>query len=176
MEGADAKPIFHKGSELSIAAVLQIRKFVQSFQDMKGKKTDLPFFAGCSVQTADGTGSEVAGIPVRPAVTADQRVFQTFKAAFVDKSFSGDFEMSLVGDGHGHIAEGGNIVCDNLKSAGFPFRKEITSRRDFVLSRESRGISCFTVGRLLTTWYPTVWVGELLKMIPVSASRRTSSS
>lgn len=93
MEGADAKPIFHKGSELSIAAVLQIRKFVQSFQDMKGKKTDLPFFAGCSVQTADGTGSEVAGIPVRPAVTADQCVFQTFKAAFVDKSFSGDFYL-----------------------------------------------------------------------------------
>ena len=60
------------------------------------------------------SNSKVSGIPVRFAVAADQRVLQTFKAAFVDKSFSGDFKMSLVGDGHGHIAEGGNIVCDNL--------------------------------------------------------------
>ena len=88
MERTDAKTIFHKAKELSIAAVLQTGKFVQSFQDMKGKKADLPFFADRRIQTADGTGSKVAGIPIRLAVTADQRVLQTLKGTFVDKSFS----------------------------------------------------------------------------------------
>ncbi len=44
---------------------------------MKGKKADLPFFADRRIQAADGTGSKVADIPIRPAVTTDQRVLQT---------------------------------------------------------------------------------------------------
>lgn len=47
---------------------------------------------------------------------------------------------------------------------------------DFVFPKESSGIGCFTFSKKLTARYPTVWVGELLKIIPVSFSSLASSS
>ncbi len=91
LEGADAKTIFHKTKELSIAAVLQTGKFVQSFQDMKAKK-----LISRSLQTAASRprmepearfrAFDKACRRCRPACSSRRS-----KVLFVDKSFSGDF-------------------------------------------------------------------------------------
>ena len=53
---------------------------------------------------------------------------------------------------------------------GFPFIKRSNSSMDFVLLNESIGWLCFTFCSSDTTSYPTVCVGELLNMYPVSFS------
>ena len=54
--------------------------------------------------------------------------------------------------------------------------KSYSSEMLLVLSKESRGIGCGVFFSSLTTEQPTVCVGEFAIQIPVSCSKRASSS
>ena len=95
-------------------AFIHIWKFFKAFQNVERKKADVAFLTGFCIQTTDGTGSKISGIAVRLAIAAKQGILQTFKNAFLDKSFSGDDQPLFIRYGQRDIVEGRNIMGNDL--------------------------------------------------------------